>query len=86
MWRSANDLIDEEIAFGVFDRAKLDQLLGAEQQAKKGTRSYTPHVNYSDPPHVNRLKTTCRRGHPYDDVNTYRRPNGARECRACRHE
>lgn len=30
-----------------------------------------------------RLKTCCPRGHPYDDQNTYWRPNGNRECRTC---
>ena len=32
---------------------------------------------------VNASKTHCRRGHPYDDENTYRYPNGARRCRQC---
>ena len=31
--------------------------------------------------HVN--KTRCPRGHPYDEVNTYTDPSGARRCRAC---
>lgn len=26
---------------------------------------------------------TCRNGHPYSPENTYLRPNGARDCRAC---
>jgi len=34
----------------------------------------------------NARKTTCKRGHPFDDVNTYRMPNGNRNCRICRHE
>lgn len=25
----------------------------------------------------------CPRGHPYDEVNTFRRANGSRECRIC---
>lgn len=25
----------------------------------------------------------CLRGHPYDAINTYARPNGRRECREC---
>lgn len=28
-------------------------------------------------------KTRCVNGHPYDEKNTYRRPNGQRDCRAC---
>lgn len=31
-------------------------------------------------------KTHCPRGHSYDDVNTYRRPDGARDCRVCINE
>lgn len=27
--------------------------------------------------------TTCKLGHPFDSTNTYIRPNGARQCRAC---
>lgn len=27
--------------------------------------------------------TRCRNGHPYDEANTYIRPNGERDCRAC---
>lgn len=29
-------------------------------------------------------QTHCKRGHPFDDANTYRSPNGHRHCRACR--
>jgi hypothetical protein len=29
-------------------------------------------------------KTHCPRGHEYDEANTYNKPNGSRECRACR--
>lgn len=28
-------------------------------------------------------KTHCPQGHPFDEANTYRRPNGARGCRTC---
>lgn len=31
-------------------------------------------------------KTECPQGHPYDEVNTYVRPDGARRCRACRRQ
>lgn len=35
----------------------------------------------------NAQKTHCRAGHPYDDANTYRRPDrGGRRCRACGRE
>jgi len=29
------------------------------------------------------LKEVCVNGHPYDHTNTYYRPNGQRDCRAC---
>ena len=31
----------------------------------------------------NGSQTHCPQGHPYDEVNTYRRANGIRQCRAC---
>lgn len=33
---------------------------------------------------VNRTKTECVSGHPYDEANTYWRPDGKRDCRTCR--
>lgn len=33
---------------------------------------------------VNRAKTHCPKGHPYDEANTYRKPStGKRDCRIC---
>jgi HNH endonuclease len=32
---------------------------------------------------VNAAKTACDHGHPYDLYNTYYRPDGHRDCRAC---
>lgn len=29
-------------------------------------------------------RTHCRRGHPYDEANTYITPEGKRQCRACK--
>lgn len=31
-------------------------------------------------------KTHCPQGHPYDEANTYVRPDGAYSCRACHRE
>ncbi|MFF5891228.1 NUMOD4 motif-containing HNH endonuclease [Streptomyces globisporus] len=36
--------------------------------------------------HNETRKTQCRAGHPYDEVNTYTRPDGRRLCRACHRE
>ena len=32
---------------------------------------------------ANQRKTHCPDGHPYDEVNTYFRPDGARTCKEC---
>lgn len=32
-----------------------------------------------------RAKTHCAQGHPYDETNTYHRPQGGRDCRLCMH-
>ena len=32
---------------------------------------------------VNARKTHCKHGHPYDERNTYKMPNGGRDCRVC---
>jgi hypothetical protein len=34
--------------------------------------------------HANASKNTCKSGHPFDADNTYIRPSGKRDCRACR--
>lgn len=34
----------------------------------------------------NAVKTHCPAGHPYDEVNTYHRPDGARDCKRCINE
>lgn len=34
----------------------------------------------------NARKTHCPQGHPYDDLNTWRRRNGHRQCRRCHRE
>jgi HNH endonuclease len=33
--------------------------------------------------HRNRIKTHCKRGHPFDAANTWIERNGARHCRTC---
>lgn len=33
---------------------------------------------------LNELKDTCKHGHSFDEENTYRHPDGRRQCRACR--
>ena len=45
-----------------------------------------PIVNWergTSPSRLNALKQRCDSGHEYSPENTYRRPNGHRDCRAC---
>lgn len=35
---------------------------------------------------INIVKTHCPHGHPYNEENTYYRPNGGRKCRVCNRE
>lgn len=35
---------------------------------------------------IQKQKTHCPRGHPYDSLNTYIKKDGARMCKACRRE
>ncbi len=44
--------------------------------------SQTKRANVYSP----KLRSTCRRGHPFDPANTYVRPNGDRRCRECMRE
>lgn len=37
-----------------------------------------------NPAAQNARKTHCHRGHPFDEANTYWRPDGGRDCKACR--
>ena len=37
-------------------------------------------------PAIRRAWTHCPQGHPFDEANTYIRPNGRRGCRACRNQ
>jgi len=36
--------------------------------------------------HGQSKKTHCKQGHPFDDVNTYMTPRGARDCRTCKRD
>jgi hypothetical protein len=38
------------------------------------------------PTRVNALAIACKAGHPFDASNTYRTPDGRRQCRACNRE
>ena len=37
----------------------------------------------ASPSALHAIKTHCSKGHPYDEENTYRYPNGKRQCRTC---
>ena len=47
------------------------------------------HRSPDTPPNpvaLNREKTHCKRGHPFDEANTYHKPDGNRACRTCNRE
>lgn len=48
-----------------------------------GTRSENTLDAVRHGTHPESRKTHCPHGHPYDELNTRRRPNGKRACRAC---
>lgn len=50
------------------------------------TRSANTYDKVRHGTHPMAAKTACKYGHPYTDENTYRRKNGARQCRTCRRE
>lgn len=43
----------------------------------------TQRENIARVPGGNATKTHCKRGHPFDEQNTYRPPSGRRVCRTC---
>ena len=43
-------------------------------------------VRGTGPTAINARKSHCPLGHPLDAENTYKRPNGRRECRTCKRE
>lgn len=49
-----------------------------------GTKSENIRDQLRHGTHSEVRKTHCRNGHPYTDANTYRDPNGHRDCRTCR--
>lgn len=57
------------------------------QTRRKGTRAFGSPRNLCPNPkertHLPWFKTHCPQGHPYDEQNTYRSPQGRRHCRAC---
>jgi hypothetical protein len=56
-------------------------LLGVTVQCKRLMQTRTGRITTMAP---NASKDHCPRQHPYDEVNTYLRPNGGRGCKACR--
>lgn len=48
-----------------------------------GTKSKNRLDSVKHHTHNNARKASCKHGHPFDAANTYIRPSGRRECRAC---
>lgn len=46
----------------------------------------TPYENARRSPLTGAGKTHCKRGHPFDEANTYVTPGGQRQCRTCRRD
>jgi hypothetical protein len=44
------------------------------------------HARVSDGAAYLRERDACKHGHPFDERNTYRMPNGARACKVCRQD
>lgn len=44
----------------------------------------TPREQIRNQRHAKRSQTACLKGHPFDEENTYRSPQGYRRCRKCR--
>lgn len=51
-----------------------------------GTRSENAYDKVRNGRHHMASKTHCKRGHPFDDINTYVNPRGMRRCRACKNQ
>ena len=50
-----------------------------------GTRSENTYDKIRNGRHPMAAKTHCKRGHAFDEVNTYRNPaTGSRRCRKCK--
>lgn len=55
-----------------------------EESRRKMSESHKrAYANGKRPGRWNAAKTHCPKGHPYDDENTYVRPDGGRECKKC---
>ena len=48
-----------------------------------GTSSENSRDSVKKGRHMETRKRVCKRGHPFNDENTYKRPSGGRRCRAC---
>jgi hypothetical protein len=63
-----------------------DARLRAERRRAKAGPKPSPVLNFGtrNGSRLNAWKVLCKRGHLYDEQNTYLAPNGSRSCRTCR--
>lgn len=84
-----------ELEFGPLpEPAEDEQPLELDHKCRRRNCVNVDHLEVTDhrtntlrstgPTAANARKTHCAHGHPFDDANTYRDPNGHRRCRTCR--
>lgn len=87
--RLAHRVVYESFYGTIADGLWIDHLCGNRACVRiEHLEAVTPWENLHRSPYtlnsINAAKTCCPRGHPYDDLNTYRDRTGFRHCRACR--
>lgn len=69
----------------MFLGTQADNVRDCARKGRRSPRVFTPEMREKG--RLKRLeRTTCKRGHPFDEVNTYFDPDGCRNCRECRRQ
>ncbi len=95
IWSDGRNRLVHRVMYEMFagpipDGLQLDHLCRVRHCAAPAhLEPVTVRVNLfrgQTPAAANAAKAQCPRGHAYDLLNTYRNPQGRRECRACNRE